>query len=183
MEAPQGVGQWSPTPGPVSRLPATSPTDGRTRGPAPTAGHARIPLIASLTRAAPGRAGFKPAPTGAALRGIGPHEGSHPHPSPLPSREGGFQTRPYGSRATRCRAARGESPSPHPSPAPRRGGRVSNPPLREPHYAVSGRTRGVTLTPASPVKGEGVGKSPSPQPSPVEGEGVRAPFHARYSVV
>ena len=58
-----------------------------------------------------------------------------PHPIPLPRRagEGGFQTRPYGSRATRCRAAPGESPS--------------------------------------------------PQPSPVEGEGVRAPFHARYSVV
>ena len=36
-----------------------------------------------------GRAGFEPAPTGAALRGVGPHEGSHPHPSPLPSRERG----------------------------------------------------------------------------------------------
>ena len=47
-----------------------APTGGRTRGSAPTAGHARIPLIASLTRAAPGRAGFKPAPTGAALRGV-----------------------------------------------------------------------------------------------------------------
>ena len=47
--------------------------------------------------------------------------------------EGGFQTRPYGSRATRCRAATGESPS--------------------------------------------------PRPSPVKGEEVRAPFHARYSVV
>ena len=42
-----------------------APTGGRTRGSAPTAGHARIPLIASLTRTAPGRAGFKPAPTGA----------------------------------------------------------------------------------------------------------------------
>ena len=44
--------------------PATSPTGGRTRGSAPTAGHARIPLIASLTRTAPVGAGFKPAPTG-----------------------------------------------------------------------------------------------------------------------
>ena len=53
--------------------PATSPTDGRTRGSAPTVGPASIPLIPSLSRAAPGRAGFKPAPTGAALRGVGPH--------------------------------------------------------------------------------------------------------------
>ena len=64
---------------------------------------------------------------------------------------------------------------PHPIPLPRRGGRVSNPPLREPRYAVSGRTRGVTLTPVS-----GTGQA---RPSPVKGEGVRAPFHARYSVV
>ena len=53
------------------------------------------------------------------------------------------------------------SPSSHPSPAPRRGGRVSNPPLREPRYAVSGRTRGVTLTPALSRRGRG-GKSPLP---------------------
>ena len=44
-----------------------APTGGRTRGSAPTAGHARILLIAFLTRAAPGRAGFKPAPTGGDL--------------------------------------------------------------------------------------------------------------------
>ena len=44
-----------------------APTGGRTRGSAPTAGHARIPLIAFLTRTAPGRAGFKPAPTGGDL--------------------------------------------------------------------------------------------------------------------
>ena len=46
-----------------------APTGGRTRGSAPTAGHARIPLIASLTRTAPGRAGFKPAPTGVVADG------------------------------------------------------------------------------------------------------------------
>ena len=60
--------------------PATSPTGGRTRGSTPTVGPASIPLIPSLSRAAPGRDGFKPAPTGAALRGVGPHQGSHPHP-------------------------------------------------------------------------------------------------------
>ena len=51
-----------------------------------------------------------------------------PHPIPHPRRagEGGFQTRPYGSRATRCRAALGESPSPpyrvrgRPGPLPSR---------------------------------------------------------------
>ena len=59
---------------------------------------------------------------------------------------------------------------------PRRAGRAGfKPAPTEPRYAVSGRTRGVTLTPSASS-----GQAP---PSPVEGEGVRAPFHARYSVV
>ena len=45
-----------------------------------------------------------------------------------------------------------------------------------PPYRVRGRLR-ATRCRAAP------GDSPSPRPSPVEGEGVRAPFHARYSVV
>ena len=67
------------------------------------------------------------------------------------------------------------SPSSHPSPAPRRGGRVSNPPLREPRYAVWSGTR----ESPSLLRGDS-GQAP---PSPVEGEGVRAPFHSHYSVV
>ena len=48
--------------------------------------------------------------------------------------EGGFRTRAYGSRATRCWAARGESPSPQPSPIEGEGVRGS------------GRTRGSAPT-------------------------------------
>ena len=52
---------------------------------------------------------------------LGPRASPSSHPSPAP-RRGGFQTRPYGSRATRCRAAAGESPSPR-STVERRGGK------------------------------------------------------------
>ena len=48
---------------------------------------------------------------------------------------------------------------------------------------MSGRTRGVTLTPRIEYGAGSSASSGQAPPSPVEGEGVRAPFHARYSVV
>ena len=116
--------------------------------------------------------------TGQALR-----QAQDQAPGPLPSRarhrerdkEGGFQTRPYrrerlsASNIAYRRADTWVRPygwarehPPHPIPFPRRRGRVSNPPLQEPRYAVSGRTRGVTLTPALSRRVRG-GKSPLPR--------------------
>ena len=169
------------------------------------AGCARERRLGSWLPAPHGEGGFQTRPYRAALRGVGPHQGSHPHPSPLPSRERGVRapisifppkwgrrgitparpppldsgpvsstgqavrrndgcarSPPYRVRGRLCAGTTVGFPG-----FPRRTGRVSNPPLQS----------RATRCRAAP------GESPSPQPSPVEGEGVRAPFHARYSVV
>ena len=117
------------------------------------------------SHAAPGKAGFKPAPTGA--------NGCPPATSPTGGRTRGYAPTvgpasipliPSFSRAAPGRA--GFKPAP-----------------TEPRYAVSGRTRGVTLTPRIEYGAGSSASSGQAPPSPVEGEGVRAPFHALYSVV
>ena len=72
-----------------------APTGGRTRGSAPTAGHARIPLIAFLTRTAPGRAGFKPAPTGGDLGDWSDGGGGDGFPSARERRSGAGDGFPF----------------------------------------------------------------------------------------
>ena len=138
----------------------------------PAGGHVGPPLrvtraspggLAFLTRTAPGRAGFKPAPTGGDLGDWSdwgaPGMGSRLHgndgvagdgfpvsstgQAPL-SRErrwwvAGFFTPhlPAGGHVGQpLRLVTRASPSSHSSPAPRRGGRVSNPPLREVTWVI-----------------------------------------------